>query len=107
MRVLHVHRVGGIGGSERHLLALLPALAARGADVAFLGLDDPQGDAAPVSAELKRAGIPCSRVRAPRDLDPALAVRVTKAVRSARPEVVHTHLVHADVYGAPAAAGAG
>ena len=25
MRVLHVHRISGIGGSERHLLVLLPA----------------------------------------------------------------------------------
>ena len=40
MKVMHVHRVGGIGGSERHLLTLLPALAERGVDVSFLGLDD-------------------------------------------------------------------
>ena len=40
MKVLHVHRIGGIGGSERHLLTLLPALAERGIDVRFLGLDD-------------------------------------------------------------------
>ena len=26
MRVVHVHRIRGIGGSERHLLTLLPAL---------------------------------------------------------------------------------
>ena len=41
MKILHVHRIGGIGGSERHLLTLLPALAERGVDVRFLGLDDP------------------------------------------------------------------
>ena len=41
MKVLHVHRIGGIGGSERHLLTLLPALAERGLEVSFLGLDDP------------------------------------------------------------------
>ena len=41
MRVLHVHRIGGIGGSERHLLTLLPALAERGVEAEFLGLDDP------------------------------------------------------------------
>ena len=33
MRVLHIQRVKAIGGSERHLLALLPGLAARGVDV--------------------------------------------------------------------------
>ena len=32
MRVVHVHRIRGIGGSERHLLTLLPALAERGID---------------------------------------------------------------------------
>ena len=107
MRVLHAHRVAGVGGSERHLLALLPALAARGVEVSFLGLDDPRGDPEPFYAELQRAGIPCSRLRAPRDFDPALAVRAARAVRSRRPDIVHTHLVHADVYGALAAAAAG
>ena len=38
MRVVHVHRMRGIGGSERHLLTLLPALAERGLDVAFVVL---------------------------------------------------------------------
>lgn len=107
MKVVHAHLVAGIGGSERHLLTLLPALAARGVEVSFLGLDDPRGDPEPFYAELQRAGIPCSRLRAPRDFDPALAVRAARAVRSQRPDIVHTHLVHADVYGALAAAAAG
>ena len=33
----------------------------------------------------------------------ALAFRVTRVLRRARPDLVHTHLVHADVYGALAA----
>ena len=33
MKVVHVHRIGGIGGSERHLLTLLPALAAKGVSI--------------------------------------------------------------------------
>ena len=37
----------GIGGSERHLLTLLPALAELGAEPVFVGLDDPSWDAAP------------------------------------------------------------
>jgi glycosyltransferase involved in cell wall biosynthesis len=97
VRVLHVHRIGGIGGSERHLLTLLPALAARGVDVSFLGLDDPSREPAPFYEQLP---VRAERIRAPRDLDPVLAARVARAVRSIRPDVVHTHLVHADVYGA-------
>ena len=95
MKVLHVHRIGGIGGSERHLLTLLPALAQRGADVGFLGLDDPSRAPEPFYEQLT---VPFERLSAPRDVDPLLAVRVARAAR--RAELVHTHLVHADVYGA-------
>ncbi len=95
MKVLHVHRIGGIGGSERHLLTLLPALAARGVDVRFLGLDDPARAPDPFYAQLT---VPYVRIPAPRDLDPGLAVRVVRAAHGA--DLVHTHLVHADVYGA-------
>jgi glycosyltransferase involved in cell wall biosynthesis len=95
VRVLHVHRIGGIGGSERHLLTLLPALAERGVDVSFLGLDDPSRAPDPFYETLS---VPYERVPAPRDLDPRLALRVRRATRKA--DLVHTHLVHADVYGA-------
>ena len=66
MRVVHVHRIRGIGGSERHLLTLLPALAERGVEPGFLGLDDPARAPEPFYGELDGA------VRAdpgPRDLD--------------------------------------
>jgi len=98
LKVLHVHRIGGIGGSERHLLTLLPALAERGVDVRFLGLDDPSRAPDPFYEQLT---VPYERVPAPRDVDPRLAVRVARAAR--RADLVHTHLVHADVYGALAA----
>jgi glycosyltransferase involved in cell wall biosynthesis len=100
VKVLHVHRIGGIGGSERHLLTLLPALESRGTEVRFLGLDDPSRTPDPFYEQLS---VPYERVPAPRDVDPALAFRVARAVRRVRPDVVHTHLVHADVYGALAA----
>jgi glycosyltransferase involved in cell wall biosynthesis len=95
VRVLHVHRIGGIGGSERHLLTLLPALAERGLDVSLLGLDDPSRAPDPFYEQLT---VPFERLPAPRDIDPALAVRVARAAR--RADLVHTHLVHGDVYGA-------
>jgi len=45
------------------------------------------------------------RVPCPRDLDPALVWRVRRELRRLRPDIVHTHLVHADVYGALGAGG--
>jgi glycosyltransferase involved in cell wall biosynthesis len=98
LRVAHVHRIRGIGGSERHLLTLLPALRGRGIEPVFVGLDDPGWDADPFYGELD--GVETVRLPAPRDVDPALARRLRRALRGLRPDVVHTHLVHADVYGA-------
>ncbi len=87
----------GIGGSERHLLTLLPALAARGVEVTFVGLDDPAWDPEPF---YERLGLPAERLSCPRDLDPRLAHRLNRTLARLRPDLVHTHLVHADGYGA-------
>jgi len=93
VRVLHVHRMRGIGGSERHLLTLLPALAERGLDVEFVGLDDPDWDPSDFYGALQ---VPAVRLRSARDLDPVLFARLGRTLRA---DVVHTHLVHADLYG--------
>ena len=91
MKVAHVHRMRGIGGSERHLLTLLPALRAVGVDACFVGLDDLDGwDPQPFYDELDRSGIAYTRLGSGRGLRRALGAA----------DVVHTHLVHADVLGA-------
>jgi glycosyltransferase involved in cell wall biosynthesis len=100
MRVVHVHRIRGIGGSERHLLTLLPALGELGVEPVLVGLDDPGWDVAQFYDALE---VPSFRLAAPRDLDPQLARRLRGVLRAAEPDIVHTHLVHADVYGAAAA----
>ena len=87
MRIAHVHKMRGIGGSERHLLALLPALADRGFDVVFVGLDDPRWDPSDFYGALE---VPAIRLRADRPW---------QLPRALRADVVHTHLVHADVLG--------
>jgi glycosyltransferase involved in cell wall biosynthesis len=104
VKVLHVQRIGGIGGSERHVLELLPALRARGIDARFLGLDDTSAAPEPFYVALTDRDVPFERHPCPRDVDPLLARRMLRAVRALRPDLVHTHLVHADVYGAVAAA---
>jgi glycosyltransferase involved in cell wall biosynthesis len=96
MKVAHVHRIRGIGGSERHLLALLPALRALEVDARMVGLDDPRWDATPFYAALGAAGVPYERLVCARDLAPGLV----PALRRLDVDVLHTHLVHADLYGA-------
>jgi glycosyltransferase involved in cell wall biosynthesis len=87
----------GIGGSERHLLTLLPALTERGVDAVFVGLDDPEWNPADFYSALT---VPALRIPAPRDVDPLLLARLVREVDA---DIVHTHLVHADLYGGIAA----
>jgi glycosyltransferase involved in cell wall biosynthesis len=102
MKVLHATKVQGIGGAERHLLALLPALRERGVDAHFLSFDAGE-DAERFHSALDDRDVPWRRVRSGVDLSPLLAANVRRAVRTERPDLLHTHMVHADVYGSIAA----
>jgi len=104
VKVLHLHKVTGVSGSERHLLALLPALRASGVDARFLGFDVEGTDAPRLYAELDAVGVPYRRVPCGLDVSPRMARDVIRVVRGERPDLLHTHLVHGDVYGAVAAA---
>ena len=48
---------------------------------------------------LDELGVPNTVVRCGHDLSPRLARDVVRAVRANRPDLLHTHLVHGDVYG--------
>jgi glycosyltransferase involved in cell wall biosynthesis len=100
MKVVHAHRIASIGGSERHLLTLLPALAARGLDVSFVGLDVPGQGPEAFYRELERLRVPFDRLPSPRDLSPRTGALLRRVVGRRRPDLLHTHLVHADAYGA-------
>jgi glycosyltransferase involved in cell wall biosynthesis len=102
VKVLHLTKVQGIGGAEQHLLALLPALRARGIDARFLSLDAGQ-DAERFHRALDERAIPWRRVTCGLDASPRLARDVIRAVGAEAPDLVHTHMVHADVYGSIAA----
>lgn len=101
MRVLHVQKTAGVSGSERHLLSLLPALAARGIEVKMCILAT--GDAARFQRRMTEVGVETSMVNAGRHFNPALVPLLWREARRFRADVVHTHLVHADLWGIPAA----
>ena len=104
-RVLHVQKATGISGSERHLLDLLPALAERGLDVAMVVLAD--GDGATFVEALTARGVEAWAVPAGADLSPVLVARLISNIRRWQPDLVHTHLIHADLHGQVAARLAG
>ena len=101
MRVLHVQKVNGIGGSERHLLSLLPGLLDAGLEVRMcvLGSDG----ARDFVSRLDERGVPRSLISAGPDLNPMLIGSLWRELRAYRPDLVHTHLIHADVHGQLAA----
>lgn len=105
--VLHVGKVSGISGSENHLLLLLPALRERGWDVRFALLHEDEPGAWELARRLDETGVPVEGIRLPRALDPTAFSRLVRTIRRHRPAIVHTHLVHADFHGLPAARLAG
>lgn len=89
-----------MSGSEAHLLSLLPRLRARGLDATMLVLHEGEAGALEFVERMRSAGVPTEAWRMRLDLDPTVPARL--ALR--RPDVLHTHLVHADLLGLPAAA---
>ena len=97
--VLHTQKVAGISGSEAHLLQLLPDLRARGWDVRFLMLHEDEPGAWEFARELQARGVPLDDIRLRADVDPIAFGEIAAYLARVRPTVLHTHLVHADVYG--------
>jgi glycosyltransferase involved in cell wall biosynthesis len=107
MRVAHISKVTGIAGSEGHLIRLLPGLIERGVDAQMIVLEEPRRPVDRFCEALVERGVPVRRVPISRHLDPLLLGRVTRALRQIQPDLVHTHLLHADLYGLIAARRAG
>jgi glycosyltransferase involved in cell wall biosynthesis len=105
--VLHLQKVAGISGSEAHLLALLPRLKKRGWDIRFLMLHEREPGASEFASQLRRRGIALDSIPLAADVDPLAFVRLAAYLARRRPRILHTHLVHADVYGQLAGAIAG
>jgi glycosyltransferase involved in cell wall biosynthesis len=97
VKVLHVQKASGIGGSERHLLMLLPALREAGLEVRMCV--PLAGDGEIFVEQLQARGIETATARAGPDLNPLLITWLRREIRRFEPDVVHTHLVHADLHG--------
>ncbi|MBN1966571.1 MAG: glycosyltransferase family 4 protein [Anaerolineae bacterium] len=107
MRVVHLIKMTRIAGAERHLLDLVGGLRARGVDAHFLLLVEPGNLMLDFVAEAAARDVPCECVTIAHNADVTLYPRLWRRLRALRPDVAHTHLQHADLYGIPAARLAG
>jgi len=103
MKILHVVIGKRLAGAERLTLDLLGALRARGFDAALVLLEIPRDSGASIVAEAQRRAIPCERVVLDGRVSPRASFELQGLFRRARPDVVHTHLDHADLHAIPAA----
>jgi len=99
--VLHVQKAAGLAGAERHLLQLLPALARRGVRVRMCVLA--AGSSHLLVSAMQERGVEVACIPAGPDLNPALLGSLVKEIRRQPTDLVHTHLIHADLHGQIAA----
>ncbi len=103
MRVVHLIKAKQIGGAERHLLMLLPALIERGVDVHLLVLVEPDNAMDKLFEEAARRGIPAEPIVVKGTIDALIINRIRAKLQELQADILHTHLIHADTFGMAAA----
>jgi glycosyltransferase involved in cell wall biosynthesis len=103
-RVLHVITRMNVGGPARHLLAIGPALRARGFDT-LIAFGTPEPEEGELRPPVEEPSVRVASLRRP--IDPAADQRaitdLTRLIRRYRPHVVHTHTAKAGALGRSAA----
>jgi glycosyltransferase involved in cell wall biosynthesis len=94
MRVLFLSTSMGMGGADKQLLSAAQEIRSRGHEVLIVSLT-PLG---PMGLEARSIGIPTESLGMRRGLaDPRGLVRLVRLVRAWRPDVLHSHMVHANI----------
>ena len=83
-----------MGGADSQLLAAAQGLRARGHDILIVSLTS----LGPMGVRARSVGIPTESLEMPRGIpDPRGLVRLVRIVHSWRPDVLHSHMVHANL----------
>jgi glycosyltransferase involved in cell wall biosynthesis len=106
-KICHVFKITGFSGSENHLLILASHLDRSRYRLTFCLLVEREPDLSAYVAALEAVGVEVVRFPIRADLDPLLLWRLGRFLRAQRPDIVHTHLIHGDLYGTLAARLAG
>lgn len=99
--IIHIQKIAGIAGSEKHIIDLLSGINQNKYKLMFLGLVSHQ-----LSFEenaffktLDTAGISTNTIRLRWHLDPLCFAQIALYLRKNKVDLIHTHLIHADIYG--------
>jgi glycosyltransferase involved in cell wall biosynthesis len=94
MKILLLSTSMGMGGADKLLLAAAQELRSRGHEVRIVSLT-PLG---PMGLEARSLGIPTESLEMRRGLpDPRGLMRLARLVRAWKPDVLHSHMVHANL----------
>lgn len=91
----------GPGGAERLMVDLLPRLRDFGVDPHVVAIQERHGN--PVAAQLRDVGVPVDLIGIERLRERGALRRVSAAIESARPALLHTQLEFANILGSIAA----
>ena len=104
MKALFLCQNLGVGGAEELILGASSALPAVGVETGVVALTR----RGPIADEIEAAGVPVHLVAGePGPRDPAAFVRLVRLLQREQPDVVHTFLIVAGIYGRLAAFAAG
>lgn len=109
-RIFHITKMKGVSGSENHLLTLLSGMDKQRFDNSLCILAEARHVPAlqEYAHKLEQAGIRVEiLIMSHKMFDPAVVWKLRTSLRQERVDMVHTHLIHADLYGTIAAKLAG
>lgn len=100
MKILFVQKEGGIFGAESYQLKIIPALISRGFEIDFLRLyTDYQGGKGGRFIDILRShGVKTYEINIGRVINPLNLIRINRIIRQGKYDLVHTHLIHADLH---------
>ncbi|HEY7505355.1 MAG TPA: glycosyltransferase [Gemmatimonadales bacterium] len=94
MRIFFLSTSMGMGGADSQLLSAARVLRGRGHDLIIVSLT-PLG---PMGAQARSLGIRTESLEMPRGMpDPRGLLRLRRLVRAWKPDVIHSHMVHANL----------
>jgi glycosyltransferase involved in cell wall biosynthesis len=102
MKVLFLQNIDGVAGSEKYFLALIPELIKKGVDVTMYCVvknKNKQG-AQKFTDLLKEKEIPFEVLYCNSYVSLTIPYKINKYIKSNQIDIIHTHLIYADFWGA-------